>query len=38
MTAFPELRSLIDPNLGPILIKPVDPDTILAEVKAALSR
>jgi two-component system response regulator MprA len=38
MTGFPELRALIDPNLGPILIKPVDPDTILAAVKAALSR
>jgi DNA-binding NtrC family response regulator len=36
MTAYPELRSLIDPRLGPILDKPVDPDTMLAAVETAL--
>jgi two-component system, cell cycle response regulator CpdR len=36
MTAYPELRPFIDPKLGPILAKPVDPDTLLASVKAAL--
>lgn len=36
VTAYPELRGLIDPRLGPILSKPVDPDTMLTAVKTAL--
>ena len=38
MTAYPELRALIDAQLGPILTKPVDPDTLLTEIKTALAR
>jgi DNA-binding NtrC family response regulator len=38
MTAYPEVRGLIDPDLGPILTKPVDPDTMLAAVKTALGK
>ena len=36
MTAYPELRELIDSQLGPILIKPVDPDSLLGAIKTAL--
>jgi DNA-binding NtrC family response regulator len=36
VTAYPELRELIDPRLGPILAKPVDPDILLGAVKTAL--
>jgi DNA-binding NtrC family response regulator len=37
VTAYPELRELIDARLGPMLTKPVDPDALLAAVKTALS-
>jgi DNA-binding NtrC family response regulator len=37
MTAYPELRELIDPRLGPLLVKPVDPDAMLAAVETALA-
>jgi DNA-binding NtrC family response regulator len=37
MTAYPELRELIDSRLGPILAKPVDPDAMLAAVETALA-
>jgi DNA-binding NtrC family response regulator len=36
VTAYPDLRELIGPELGPILLKPVDPDTMLAAVRTAL--
>jgi two-component system, cell cycle response regulator CpdR len=36
MTAYPELRGFIDPQLGPILTKPIDTDTLLAAVRTAL--
>jgi CheY-like chemotaxis protein len=38
VTAYPELQGLIDTQLGPILLKPVDPDTMLAAIKRALER
>jgi DNA-binding NtrC family response regulator len=38
MTAYPELRELIDADLGPVLTKPVDPDAMLAAIGAALAR
>ncbi len=37
ITGYPELRPLIDDDLGQLLIKPVDPDTLLASVEAALA-
>lgn len=36
VTAYTDLLELIGPDLGPILIKPVDPDTMLAAVRTAL--
>ena len=36
MTAYPELRTLIDPDLGPLLAKPIDPETMLAAIRTAL--
>jgi DNA-binding NtrC family response regulator len=36
MTAYPELRTLIDQDLGPLLAKPIDPETMLAAIRTAL--
>jgi DNA-binding NtrC family response regulator len=36
MTAYPDLKGFVDGDLGPVLIKPIDTDELLAAVKTAL--
>jgi DNA-binding NtrC family response regulator len=37
VTGHPELAGLVDPELGPVLLKPIDPDLLVATVRRRLA-